>query len=396
MVINADAGNQLPPPQQQQQQQQIPALVNNNQPPAPVVPPPQQQQIPAPPQHENAVPAPVPAPVPVAQIKTEPDDGVVMLGNTLKRALRKDFKIRGSIGLPGQKEKLTFSSLAFQINSGVKKNYPEEDICDEVIRVCDGSAPLRPILEGKTNLTLGSLRSILRSYFQEKDPTTLFTKLSNAVQKSTETAMDFVMAMWDLRQKVIFVTNEMDSRVRYSEDLVQDQFVRTVITGLRNDNIRNEVKAVITGDMEVEELLEVTNRASSDEKERITRLGKHTAKVAKIGLGVSSDDEDGEGAYSLLRDSPIMAELKQIGAKMSQITASNTELQNEVADLKDQVELVRGGNKDGDGDGENKREEKKSKIRFGCKSCKQKQKRNCNHCFGCGSENHVKADCPGN
>ena len=91
-----------------------------------------------------------------------------------------------------------------------------------------------------------------------------------------------------------------------------------------------------------------------------------------------------------------MAELKQIGAKMSQITASNTELQNEVADLKDQIELVRSEKKVAGGDGENKQEEKKSKIRFGCKSCKQKQKRNCSHCFTCGSENHVKAECPGN
>lgn len=43
---------------------------------------------------------------------------------------RKDFKISGQIGEPGQKDKLTFSSLARQIESGLSKDYPESEIID--------------------------------------------------------------------------------------------------------------------------------------------------------------------------------------------------------------------------------------------------------------------------
>ena len=41
----------------------------------------------------------------------------------------KDFKISGSIGSEGQKDKLTYSSLAYQINNGVKKGFSETDVC---------------------------------------------------------------------------------------------------------------------------------------------------------------------------------------------------------------------------------------------------------------------------
>ncbi len=337
-------------------------------------------------------------------VKPDPDSltGVVAgnaFGSSLRKALKKDFKIRGSIGMPGQKDKLTFSSLAYQINSGVKKSYTEEEICDEVIRVCDGASPLRPILEGKSNLSLENLRSILRSYFQEKDPTTLFNFLSNAVQKSTETAMDFVLRLWELRQKVLFVTNEMDSRVRYSEDLVQDQFVRALITGLRNDNIRNEIKPVIEGTMEIQELLEIMNRASSDETEREAKLKRNNQKINKVE--VAEEYTGCDGNYCLLKDSPkeekkenqIVAELKKMNAKLNQVTAQNTEMQNEMANLKEQYEQL--DKTKVAADDEKKSPPKIIRIRFGCKNCKKDGLRNCHHCFGCGSEDHVKADCPG-
>ena len=47
---------------------------------------------------------------------------------------RKDFKISGQIGEPGQKDRLTFSSLARQIESGLSKGYPESEVTDAVIR----------------------------------------------------------------------------------------------------------------------------------------------------------------------------------------------------------------------------------------------------------------------
>lgn len=46
----------------------------------------------------------------------------------------KEFKIAGQIGEPGQKDRLTFSSLARQIEHGLLKGFPETEIVDAVIR----------------------------------------------------------------------------------------------------------------------------------------------------------------------------------------------------------------------------------------------------------------------
>ena len=48
--------------------------------------------------------------------------------------LRREFKISGQIGEPGQTEKLTFVSLMHQIDSGLKRDYQENEIVDAVIR----------------------------------------------------------------------------------------------------------------------------------------------------------------------------------------------------------------------------------------------------------------------
>lgn len=65
----------------------------------------------------------------------------------------KDFKIAGQIGEPGQKDKLTFSSLARQIEHGLSKGFPELEIVDAVIKGISPGMQLRSYLEGKTNLT---------------------------------------------------------------------------------------------------------------------------------------------------------------------------------------------------------------------------------------------------
>lgn len=56
---------------------------------------------------------------------------------------RKEFKISGQIGDPRQKDRLTFSSLARQIDNGLSKGYPEPEIVDAVIRAIVPGLQLR-------------------------------------------------------------------------------------------------------------------------------------------------------------------------------------------------------------------------------------------------------------
>ena len=88
---------------------------------------------------------------------------------------RKEFNISGQIGEPGQKEKQIFSSLTHQIENGLSRGYPEVEIGDAVVRAISPGSQLRSYLEGKPQLTLPTLRCILRSHFQEKSTTELQT-----------------------------------------------------------------------------------------------------------------------------------------------------------------------------------------------------------------------------
>ena len=66
----------------------------------------------------------------------------------------KEYKINGKIDAPGQKDRLTFSRLIFQINYGLKKGDGEHEICDAVIKSIAPDLALRTYLEGKDNLNL--------------------------------------------------------------------------------------------------------------------------------------------------------------------------------------------------------------------------------------------------
>lgn len=128
---------------------------------------------------------------------------------------QKDFKIAGQIGEPGQKDKPTFSSLARQIEHGLSKGFPELEIVDAVIRAISPGMQLRSYLEGKTNLTLPTLRRILRCHYQEKSATDLYEQLTSEVQGIKETPQNFLIRTFDLRQKY-FVNKDLLPSIQFS------------------------------------------------------------------------------------------------------------------------------------------------------------------------------------
>lgn len=190
---------------------------------------------------------------------------------------RKDFKISGQIGEPGQKDRLSFSSLARQIESGLARGYPESEIVDAVIRAITPGLQLRSYLEGKGELALPALRRILRSHYQERGATELYKQLTSEVQNSKETPQNFLMRAMDLRQKILFASREVDSSLKYDPALVQSLFMHTVLTGLQNDNIKSDLQPYLLQTNSSDELLlERLNIACANEKERQDKK-KHTA-----------------------------------------------------------------------------------------------------------------------
>ena len=61
----------------------------------------------------------------------------------------KDFKISGTIGGPGEKDKLSYSSLSYQIQSGIAMGFSSQDICSGVIKAISPSSNLRSYLENR-------------------------------------------------------------------------------------------------------------------------------------------------------------------------------------------------------------------------------------------------------
>ena len=122
--------------------------------------------------------------------------------SSLKLHKLREFKINGSIGNPGQKDKLAYGSLSYQIQNGKERGFLEKEICSAVLRAITPGSTLRTYLECCESLKLKSLLKVLRSHFKEKDATSVFTEMSNAVQLGSENELEFCMRLMGMRQKV--------------------------------------------------------------------------------------------------------------------------------------------------------------------------------------------------
>lgn len=140
---------------------------------------------------------------------------------------------------------------------------------------------LRSYLEGKTALTLPMLRRILRSHYQEKNATELYKQLTAESQRSKETPQSYLIRVLDLRQKILFASQEDESGLTYDPALVQNMFLHTVLTGLQNDRIQGDLQPYLTDTTVTDEtLLEKLNVACSHEAERQSkRKSERSANV---------------------------------------------------------------------------------------------------------------------
>ncbi|KAL3992412.1 transcription factor AP-1 [Sarotherodon galilaeus] len=186
---------------------------------------------------------------------------------------------------------LTFSSLAHQIENGLSRGYSELDIVDAVIRAILPGLQLRSYLEGKAQLTLPTLRRILRSHFQEKSATELYKQLASEVQTPKETAQSFLIRVLDLKQKVLFASQESESGLKYDPALVQRMCLHTILTGFQSDSVRIDMQPLLLDSNTPDELLlERLNMACANEAERKNKKRCLASQTATSVSAVQSDD----------------------------------------------------------------------------------------------------------
>lgn len=252
---------------------------------------------------------------------------------------RKDFKISGQIGEPGQRDRLTFSSLAHQIENGLNRGHTEIEIVDAVIRAISPGLQLRSYLEGKPKLTLPTLRRILRSHFQEKSATELYKQLASEVQQSKETPQSFLIRVLDLKQKVLFASQESESGLKYDPALVQRMCLHTVLTGLQNDSIRIDMQPLLLdADTSDELLLERLNIACANETERRNKKKFSTPQTATSVNTVQT--EDPPAAKGLVREAKVKVppELLTELAELKTGVASLKGLSAEIAQIRETLQ----------------------------------------------------------
>ena len=165
------------------------------------------------------------------QLKTPEKDDVTVKAEQKPAVsiskFKSDLKISGQIGDLSQKDRLSFSSLVQQIENDLKNDYTEDEIKEAVIKAINPALSLRSYLEGKADLTLAKLRRIMRSHYQEKTATELYHQLSSTVQQPKEKPEEFLIRLLDLKQKVLFASQESDSELKYDPTLVHGMFVHS-------------------------------------------------------------------------------------------------------------------------------------------------------------------------
>ncbi|KAK7907779.1 hypothetical protein WMY93_016391 [Mugilogobius chulae] len=191
--------------------------------------------------------------------------------------LKKDFKIWGQIGEAGQKEKLSFTSLTNQIESGLKKGYPENEIIEAVIKAVSPGLHLRDLLEVKRDLTLPTLKIILRGHYKVDSSSDLLHRLMNISQDPKESAQAFLFRAIELREKLLCKSGEEDESEQFSQNLIQRKFLRSLETGLLSEAVKFQLKPYLSNTNVADEvLIEKINEAASLETERQNKLKRHT------------------------------------------------------------------------------------------------------------------------
>lgn len=144
-------------------------------------------------------------------------------------ALRRQFKINGQIGEPDQKDKISFSSLARQIQIGLTQGYVESEIVDGVIPAITPGLVLGSYLETYKDLTLDRLKRILRNNYGVKNTPELYQTLAS---------LAFLMKALDLRQQILFASSdESDDTYLQNDSEHIRPFLRSVETGLQDESI---------------------------------------------------------------------------------------------------------------------------------------------------------------
>lgn len=307
---------------------------------------------------------------------------------------KRELKITGQVGEPGQKDKLSFVSLARQIEGALQKRYKSSEVVDAVVRAINPGMRLRSYLEGLENLTLPRLRRILRSHYQEKSATELYRQLSTLVQEPQEGPQSFLIRALDTRQKILFASKEADTQLKYDPALVQGMFLHAVDTGLQDEAIRTRLRPLLqTSDVQDEDLIQQMNEIVLEESERKSKLVSSTGHKNPKVNEVHASQTRGGSVQQETAEKKVMGP-ERGNSKKDKVMAALQAVCSELATLKKSVEKNRANEERLTSTPPVPQNQQWYRRPVGCSSCQAKGKGElCDHCHICGSSDHWARGC---
>ena len=333
------------------------------------------------------------------------------------------LKLSGTIG--GSKS-ISYEDLNFQIKNAVKQGYPEQQMVGAIIRAISSDAEdLRTLFELRAdNLNLGEMLAVLEPILKEKDSASYFSELCNAIQNSTQTCMEFVVGL-SLKEKIL--VRSVKEGTPFDKNMLMNQLMKTLYSGIRNTNIRSEIRENCRGihDITEAQLVKIVGEAVSIENTRNDKFAARKSEINALNLGNGENCKTGKNKENYLpaqvQELKVAHETQMAGLKadmdelkslftstvnnlVAQTTAQNfhnntpnilrptaqTWFPSNIPEIaqSSQSQNVLRPNAHGGNNSRNWRR------RGRCDACVSGNVFRCPHCFVCNGEGHKSTECP--
>ena len=283
--------------------------------------------------------------------------------NLFKRPL----KILGIVASPETNNKaINYINLTAQIADAKANKHTDDEICREIRKAIATNSPLKTYFDTQVEIGLPKMLEMLRNFYREKSATELFQELGNLSQRANETATEFLLRGFEVRQRLLAAAKAENES--YEDSLVRSTFHRAVRTGLKNGQVRAQLRPYLMPGVKPptqdDVLLRELNLAEAESDETAAKQ-KVTTKRVNINEAKVTD--------KLTTETKVEESLKPLLEGLNQ-------LQNQMKEIQDQRNNY------------NRRTDRKI---YKCDGCK-KNNLYCKHCFKCGEENHQARNCKKN
>lgn len=247
------------------------------------------------------------------------------------------------------------------------------------------------MLEKKRELTLHTLKTILKGHFKVDSSSDLLHRLMNMTQDPKESAQNFLFRAIELKEKLMRKSSDDDAGEEgehFSTELIQ-----RIETGLYSDAVKFQLKPYLSNRTVTDEvLIERISEAANLEQERQQKLRKtiinKPLKVSEVQAEVYPPDVSAAAVDTVSRETGGKSKKSQgLKKETDPIEALKVELLEIKKLMLQTVEASQASL------AEKKFTPSRSRPR-GCRACQEAQMGDsCRHCFKCGQEGHLSRGC---